>query len=175
MSQSFNFDVTSKDNSEVFQQAANILLSRGFRLIDLDINRPWGFFLSVDESQAPEFINEFYKGIDLEDIDTSLPLRPKFLGIATGRRLSWQYHHRRSEVWRTLAGSYDLVTSDNDSEGQPKTINGGDVVKIPQGTRHRGVGLDNWALVAEIWQHTDPVNPSDEDDIIRVQDDFGRK
>jgi len=27
---------------------------------------------------------------------------------------------------------------------------------------------------AEIWQHTDKNNPSDEDDIIRVQDDFGR-
>ena len=27
---------------------------------------------------------------------------------------------------------------------------------------------------AEIWQHTDPNHPSYEDDIIRVQDDFGR-
>lgn len=175
MSQSFKFDVTSKYKSEVFQQAAHILLSRGFRLIDLDINRPWGFFLSVDESQAPEFIKEFYEGIDLEDTDTSLPLRPKFLGIAPGRRLSWQYHHRRSEVWRTLAGAYDLVTSDTDSEKMPKTINEGEVVKIPQGARHRGVGLDNWALVAEIWEHTDSTKLSSEDDIIRVQDDFGRK
>jgi mannose-6-phosphate isomerase len=29
-------------------------------------------------------------------------------------------------------------------------------------------------LIAEIWQHTDSENPSDEDDIIRVSDDFGR-
>jgi hypothetical protein len=29
-------------------------------------------------------------------------------------------------------------------------------------------------LVAEIWQHTDPDHPSNEDDIVRVQDDFGR-
>jgi mannose-6-phosphate isomerase len=27
---------------------------------------------------------------------------------------------------------------------------------------------------AEIWQHTDATYPSNEDDIIRVQDDFGR-
>jgi hypothetical protein len=27
---------------------------------------------------------------------------------------------------------------------------------------------------AEIWQHTDVNHPSDEEDIIRVQDDFGR-
>ena len=35
------------------------------------------------------------------------------------------------------------------------------------------IGLDNYAVVAEIWQHTDKI-PSDEEDIIRVQDDFGR-
>jgi hypothetical protein len=29
-------------------------------------------------------------------------------------------------------------------------------------------------MVAEIWQHTDPNHPSDEDDIVRLQDDFGR-
>ena len=36
----------------------------------------------------------------------------------------------------------------------------------------------NWirllSIVAEIWQHTDKNNPSDEEDIIRVQDNFGR-
>jgi len=29
-------------------------------------------------------------------------------------------------------------------------------------------------LVAEIWQHTDPKHPSNEEDIVRLQDDFGR-
>jgi len=29
-------------------------------------------------------------------------------------------------------------------------------------------------VLAEIWQHTDAQNPSDENDIVRVQDDFGR-
>ncbi len=137
--------------------------------------RHWGFFISVYESQAQKFIVEFNIGVDLEDVDTSLPLRPKFLGIAPGQRLSWQYHHRRSEVWRTLSGSYELITSENDTEGDLRTIKEGDVVRIPQGTRHRGMGLTDWALVAEIWQHTTPENPSDEDDIVRVQDDFGRQ
>jgi hypothetical protein len=36
------------------------------------------------------------------------------------------------------------------------------------------IGLDQQALVAEIWQHTDPKNPSNEEDIVRLQDDFGR-
>jgi mannose-6-phosphate isomerase len=53
-------------------------------------------------------------------------------------------------------------------------LNIGDVVQLAQGQRHRLVGLNQWGVLAEIWQHTDPSNPSDEDDIVRVQDDFGR-
>ncbi|HET9850443.1 MAG TPA: hypothetical protein VFP35_02350 [Candidatus Saccharimonadales bacterium] len=171
---SYVFNTASKNKTEVFQQAAAILLKKDFKFIDIDITRPWGFFLSVDESQAPQFIKEFYAGVDLADIKKGLPLRPKFLGIAPGQRLSWQYHHRRSEIWRTLAGSYDLVTSKTDKEEPPERVNEGEVVSIAQGTRHRGVGLTGWALVAEIWQHTDLANPSNEDDIVRLQDDFGR-
>ena len=54
------------------------------------------------------------------------------------------------------------------------TLNEGDQVKLKQGERHRLVGLKDQALVAEIWQHIEPNNPSNEDDIIRLQDDFGR-
>ena len=174
MGQKYGFDTGSSDKTEVFQQAAQILLAKGFKLIDLDVTKPWGFYLSVDESQASQFIKEFYSGVDLADIDDSLPLRPKFLGIAPGKRLSWQYHYRRSEVWRTLAGIYELVTSNNDIEAHKQAVREGEVVSMPQGARHRGVGLDGWALIAEIWQHTEPDKPSDEDDIVRVQDDFGR-
>lgn len=174
MSEKYEFNTSSGDKTEVFQQAARILLSRGFRLIDLDITRPWGFFLSVDESQANKFIDEFYSGVELNDTDASLSLRPKFLGIAPNQKLSWQYHHRRSEVWRTLVGSYDLIISTTDEETAPATIQESEVVDIPKGMRHRGAGLDEWALVAEIWQHTDPEKPSNEEDIIRLQDNYGR-
>ena len=50
----------------------------------------------------------------------------------------------------------------------------GDQIVLQQGERHRLIGLDETSVVAEIWQHTDANHPSDEDDIIRVQDDFGR-
>lgn len=43
-----------------------------------------------------------------------------------------------------------------------------------QGERHRIVSLGDYALVAAIWQHTDVVNPSDEEDILRLLYDFGR-
>ena len=50
----------------------------------------------------------------------------------------------------------------------------GDFIRLKKGERHRLVGLEDFCVVAEIWQHTDSNNPSDENDIIRVQDDFGR-
>jgi len=53
-------------------------------------------------------------------------------------------------------------------------INEGGQLVLQQGERQPLIGLDDYSVVAEIWQHTDGNHPSDEDDIIRVQDDFGR-
>jgi hypothetical protein len=62
----------------------------------------------------------------------------------------------------------------SDEEGSIDVLNVGDTITLKQEERHRLVGLDDYAVIAEIWQHTDANNPSDEDDIVRVQDDFGR-
>ncbi len=55
-----------------------------------------------------------------------------------------------------------------------EVYNEGDQIILQQGERHRLIGLDDHCVVAEIWQHTDKNSPSDEYNIIRVQDDFGR-
>ena len=47
-------------------------------------------------------------------------------------------------------------------------------IKLKQGERHRLIGLDGFGIFSEIWQHTDPDNPSDENDIVRLSDDYGR-
>jgi len=67
-----------------------------------------------------------------------------------------------------------VIRSETDEEGPLETYEKGDSIRLKQGERHRLVGLDDWGVLAEIWQHTDAANPSDEDDIVRVQDDFGR-
>ena len=36
------------------------------------------------------------------------------------------------------------------------------------------IGLDNFSVVSEIWLHTDSESPSDENDIVRISDDYGR-
>ena len=98
----------------------------------------------------------------------------KILVISPGKRLSWQYHHRRREIWSVLAGPVGIIQSNTDVEGSINVANTGDIIIIEQEERHRIVGLDTYAVVAELWCHTDLDNPSDEFDIIRLQDDFKR-
>jgi hypothetical protein len=74
-------------------------------------------------------------------------------------------------VYKRSAG---IIRSDSNVENEMKIFNEGDQIILQQGERHRLIGLDDYCLVAEMWQHTDVNHPSDEDDIIRVQDDFGR-
>jgi len=88
-------------------------------------------------------------------------------------KLSWQYHNRRAEIWQVYQGKVGVVQSETDIETEMKVYDVGSQLKLNQGVRHRIIGLDDYAVVAEIWQHTDEI-PSDEEDIIRVQDDFGR-
>jgi len=101
-------------------------------------------------------------------------LSPKVLVVAPQKRLSWQYHFRRAEIWKVIQGTVGVVTSQTDEEGEVKIHEVGSLITLKQGERHRLVGLDDWGVLSEIWQHTDVANPSDEDDIVRVQDDFGR-
>jgi mannose-6-phosphate isomerase-like protein (cupin superfamily) len=89
-------------------------------------------------------------------------------------RLSWQYHHHRAEIWRVIKGTAGVVRSETDEEGELTVLNTYDQITLKQGERHRLIGLSDWAVIAEVWQHTDSNNPSNEDNIVRVQDDFGR-
>lgn len=158
----------------LFKQIAEILTEQGFMLERQDWERPWGGFFVIQEDQAQAFSDSYFDGMEVSDLRISGKLSPKILVVAPKTRLSWQYHHRRAEIWRAVHGSVGVITSPNDNEGELKTLNPGDFITLQQGERHRLIGLDNWGIVAEIWQHTDVDQPSDEDDIVRVQDDFGR-
>ena len=50
----------------------------------------------------------------------------------------------------------------------------GEVIYFDNKERHRLVGLNKIGVVAEIWIHTDLNNPSDENDIVRISDDYKR-
>lgn len=146
----------------------------GFRIVSYDFNRPWGGFLVIDEEQAQDFANQFFSGLDVDSLRIGGELSPKILIVEPDVRLSWQYHHRRAEIWRVYKGVAGIIRSKTNAQGAVEVLQEGDQVRLQQGERHRLVGLQKRALVAEIWQHTDAGNPSDEDDIVRVSDDFGR-
>ena len=146
----------------------------GFTVIGKDFDRPWGGFLVIDETQAQAFANRFFDGLNVQNLKIDGKLSPKILMVNPKSRLSWQYHHRRAEIWQVYRGAVGIIRSDNDDEGPMEEFNEGAQVRLAQGERHRLIGLSDFGVVAEIWQHTGPV-PSDENDIVRVQDDFKRQ
>lgn len=159
---------------EVFASVEKYLTGNGFKIASKDSSRPWGGFFVLDESQAHQFGQLYFPDIELSTLKISGKLSPKILMVQQDKRLSWQYHHRRAEIWKLVAGTAGVVVSETDQEGPVQTLNVGEIIRLKQGQRHRLVGLDGWGMIAEIWQHTDATQPSDEDDIVRVQDDFGR-
>ena len=162
------------DNPDTFHKTALLLQGLGFSIIREDKNRPWGGFYVIDEKQAQQFAHHFFPEEDFEKLKLTEKLSPKILMVAPGKRLSWQYHHRRAEKWCCIDGSVAVATSHTNEETEKHILHPGDKINLKQGERHRLIGLDEWGVVAEIWQHTHTDNPSDEDDIVRLQDDFGR-
>ena len=150
------------------------LTDQGLTIVASDKNRPWGGFLVLDETQAQRFADEYFEGLEVSSFEFNEKLSPKILVVHPGKRLSWQYHHRRAEIWRVVQGTVGVITSDTDKEGELRTLQAGDSITLKQGERHRLVGLKDAGVIAEIWQHIDANYPSDEEDIVRVQDDFGR-
>ncbi|MEQ8243920.1 phosphoheptose isomerase [Fulvivirga sp.] len=167
-------ELKSTERHDIFQEIAEYLTSLKINVVSKDFNRPWGGFFVIDEDQAQQFAELFFPGKELSSLRISGKLSPKILVVEPGKRLSWQYHNRRAEIWRSLSNNVGVITSATDEEDDVKTLKAGDEIRLAQGERHRLVGLSSWGVLAEIWQHTDENQPSDEDDIIRVQDDFGR-
>ena len=145
----------------------------GFQIVDSNFEKPWGAYFCIDEKQVQNFSDKFFNGIDVDSLKVKNKLSPKILIVKPNMRLSWQYHNRRAEIWQVYKGLVGVVQSDTDIEKELKNYIPGDQIKLSQGERHRLVGLADYGVVAEIWKHTHE-NPSDEDDIIRVQDDFNR-
>lgn len=158
----------------IFENVAEYLHQQNLKVDKQDSTRPWGGFFVLDESEAEKFIALYFSHLTKEELTITGKLSPKILIVAPDKRLSWQYHHRRAEIWKLIGGTAGVITSDTDEEKETTHLNIGDIIQLKQGERHRLIGLDGWGIVAEIWRHTDAANPSDEDDIVRVQDDFGR-
>jgi mannose-6-phosphate isomerase len=151
-----------------------LLATAGVTVAGEDLTRPWGGFLLIPQTDVRGFIQAYFPDSDLQDAHERLALSPKLLLVAPGARLSWQYHRRRSEIWRVVEGPIGISRGLDDQETLMRSYGPGEVLRLGLGERHRLVGLETWGVVAEIWQHTDAASPSDELDIVRVHDDYDR-
>ncbi len=108
-------------------------------------HRPWGYYVVLSD-----------------DDDCKV----KRIVVHPGKRLSLQRHRRRSEHWHFVKGE-GLVTRD----GEQIPVNEGDSLDIPLGSLHRIRNLGQSDLVVIEVQRGEYFG---EDDIERVEDDFGR-
>lgn len=159
------------------ERIAGYIREAKYTIVELNDQKPWGAYIRFSAEDADRFVEEFFPGLTSEEARLGIDnaeLSPKILIVAPGQRLSWQYHNRRAERWRFLnVGAYNKSLTDD--EGELQTAYSSDIVQFAKGERHRLVGAqDDFTFVAEIWQHTDPNQPSDEDDIVRLADDYQR-
>ena len=107
--------------------------------------RPWGSFSVLDEG----------RGYKLKRIE-----------VHPGQRLSYQLHHHRSEHWFFVRGTGWVTMGEREFE-----VRAGASLEIPIGSPHRIKNIGQEKLVFIEVQTGDYLG---EDDIVRLEDDFGR-
>lgn len=88
----------------------------------------------------------------------------KLLTVKAGEVFSLQYHAHRTEFWRVINGPCRVTVGDREVVAQE-----GEEFTIPENTNHRIEGMEADALVLEI-----SFGEFDEEDIVRVEDKYGR-
>lgn len=107
--------------------------------------RPWGSFTVLDEG----------KGFKVKRIE-----------VLPDKRLSYQKHAQRAEHWFIVKGLAKVTL-----DGEEIIRRAGEAIDIPLGAAHRIENPGNELLVFIEVQQGDYLG---EDDIVRLQDDFGR-
>jgi len=108
--------------------------------------RPWGSFTILDEGDD-------YK--------------VKRIEVLPGKRLSYQRHTRRSEHWFIVRGTAKVTLN-----GVETLVNTFESVNITVGDAHRVENPD--PEVTLVFIETQTGDYFGEDDIVRLEDDFGR-
>jgi len=107
--------------------------------------RPWGTFTVLDEGDG---------------------FKVKRIEVLPGKRLSYQKHAQRAEHWVVVQGTAKVTLDDKEIN-----VAAGQAIDIAVGSAHRVENADAELLVFIEVQRGDYLG---EDDIVRLQDDFGR-
>ena len=107
--------------------------------------RPWGaFFVLSDEKD----------------------FKIKKIEVNPSKRLSYQFHNKRSELWYILKGVGIVTINDKKTE-----VKKGSIVKIKKLEKHR---IENNGTKTLTFIEVQTGSYFGEDDIVRIQDDFDR-
>lgn len=87
----------------------------------------------------------------------------KLVNVNRGKRLSLQYHSKRSEFWKVVVGKIEVVLN-----SAKIILKKGETITIPVGAIHRITGIED-SIVLEV-----SFGEFNEKDIVRLDDDFGR-
>jgi mannose-6-phosphate isomerase-like protein (cupin superfamily) len=107
--------------------------------------RPWGTFTVLDEADG---------------------FKVKRIEVLPGKRLSYQKHARRAEHWVVVKGTAKVTLDDVDI-----IVDSGEAIDIAVGSAHR---VENPGDEVLVFVEVQRGNYLGEDDIVRLQDDFGR-
>lgn len=107
--------------------------------------RPWGTFTVLDEAEG---------------------FKVKRIEVLPGKRLSYQKHAQRAEHWVVVQGTAVVTLDDREV-----IVAAGQAIDIAIGASHRVENRGEDTLVFIEVQRGDYLG---EDDIVRLQDDFGR-
>jgi mannose-6-phosphate isomerase len=88
----------------------------------------------------------------------------KLIYINANSRLSLQYHRERSEFWKVIKG-----TAEVELDGKIIEVKEEETIDIPKGVKHRVKALNNKCVILEI-----AYGKFDENDIVRIEDDYQR-
>lgn len=108
--------------------------------------RPWGNYTVLD--------------------DKSDTYKVKRIEVTPGQRLSYQVHQHRSEHWFVIAGTATVVL-----DGVTSQVPTGHSVDVPVGTAHR---CENQTADPVVFIEIQTGTYFGEDDITRLEDDYGR-
>jgi mannose-6-phosphate isomerase len=107
--------------------------------------RPWGTFTVLDEAAG---------------------FKVKRIEVLPGKRLSYQKHAQRAEHWVVVQGTAKVTLDDRDV-----MVAAGEAIDIAIGAAHR---VENPGPETLVFIEVQRGGYLGEDDIVRLQDDFGR-
>ncbi len=109
------------------------------------VHRPWGWYQTMDLGER---------------------FRVKRIQVAPGRKLSLQRHHHRAEHWVVVRGTAEVTR-----DGETLMVRENESVYLPLGCVHR---LANPGKIPVEIIEVQTGAYLEEDDIVRIEDDFGR-